>query len=233
MKKTICFLLLCTASFSLGFEYKYNLGEHDQKNGEYTGDVEGSYHIILPDGTIETVKYTTKDGFKVFLLKPITLSIKTPIGHTINIKTNYDSTIDAVKASIESTEGIPSHLQKLMSDGIELEDGNSLDDYKINDNSNIVLSVKRTVLGGDWEIIVKEFDPKTKTTNGKKYTVDVNSSYTVDQLKKKIQEKSGVSPHNMQLEFNGRTLSDGDKTLFEYQLYRQAVVVLINLKKLF
>ena len=69
--------------------------------------------------------------------------IKTIKGKTIFIYYLFDDTIQNIKKKIKIKEGIPSELQLLFFNGQPLEDNKTLNDYNIQNKSNLHLAFKK------------------------------------------------------------------------------------------
>jgi hypothetical protein len=78
--------------------------------------------------------------FHLIIVKML-IYVKTPSGETIPLTVGASDTIGAVKATIENNEGV--HIQaddqRLMFDGKELEDGRTVSDHGIKNESTLQL----------------------------------------------------------------------------------------------
>lgn len=68
--------------------------------------------------------------------------IKTLQGKTITLDVNDDDSIESVKKKINDIEGIPLDQQRLVFNGKQLEDANTLKDYMIDSDSTIHLVLR-------------------------------------------------------------------------------------------
>ena len=99
----------------------------------------------------------------------------------------------------------------------QLEDGCKLSCYNIQDKSTVFLIVSHS--DGSLRIFVKHI-------NGKKISLKVHPSDTVESLKVKIHDKEGIPPDQQRLMFSDKLLQDG-RTLSEHNIQKDFTVSLI------
>ncbi|CAM0907439.1 unnamed protein product [Alopecurus aequalis] len=137
-------------------------------------------------------------------------------GKKITLEVDSLDTIDNIKSKIESILGFPKDQQCLIFDNKQLEDNNTLANLNICKESILLLVLRLAGPGGRMQIFVKMLDGKTETFN-------VESSYTVDYVKMKIYEMTGILPKHQRLRYAGTQL-ENDRTLEGYKVGRESTL---------
>ena len=146
------------------------------------------------------------------------LFVKTLTGKTIALQVKPSSTIANVKHKIEEAEDIPPDKQRLSFASKQLVDDRTLSDYNIRNECTVYLFLR---LCGGMKIFVK--NPSIAT-----FSIDVEPSDTVQNVKSKIQNRENIPSDQQCLTFAGEQLED-DQTISECHIGNECTLILQNL----
>jgi len=126
-------------------------------------------------------------------------------------------TIGNVKAKIQNEESIPPDHQELIFAERKLNDGLTLSDCNIRNESTLDLHL---ILRRGMEVFVQ-------TQLGRKIFLDMKPSDTIEYVRAKIQDKEGFPPDQQKLTFTGKRLRDGH-TLNDYGIEKGSSLYLVQ-----
>lgn len=189
------------------------------------------YHLIFENRLLEDEETVTSCGilntstiylaFKWF--RRWTIHVKTDTGKTITVETENPDFIEGIKAEIQGKEGIPPDQQYFLYNGKPLVSTKTLLDYKILHELTIYMRKLRV---GPREILTLS----VKTITGKSLTLNADNCEYIDQIKAKIEEKTGIPAGQQHLLYNSKGLEDC-KTLADYNVPNKASLHLLLRKR--
>jgi len=135
--------------------------------------------------------------------KVINVNVKTPDGKIISVEVTANDSAEAIKAKIEKEAGLTVPQQVLKYNGKEMTNGTTVKDIGIKDGSDLIVDIFKV------PVIVNTMD-------GKKIKVMVDPTDKISEIKRQLEEESGIPAKNQKLSMGGEELADANKTAKDY-----------------
>lgn len=149
-------------------------------------------------------------GMQVFVRNPSGSSF-------ITLDVYLSDSTENIKTKIENTLGYLPSNQRVYYNGTLMLDGYTLGDYNVQNESTLELIVTAP---GALQIVVRVL------STGRLYAIDIDYSDSIENVKTKVQDRTGFPPSQQQLYFAGRLLED-NRTLADYNIQNYNMVTLV------
>ena len=181
-------------------------------------------NVLDDESTLSNSGIRNEDVLKLQVQEhDLNIFVRYPNGEakeTISLKVKQTNSIEQIKAMIEVEKGIPAGSQRLIIYEQELEDMHTVQFYQLEEEANLLL-----------QIIEEEF--KVLINMPKQNTIElwVKPSYTIQNVKTKIEGQEGILTYQQLLDLNGRKYLKDKRTHKYYNIQYGETLNLTLLKK--
>ena len=133
----------------------------------------------------------------------------------ITLEVDSSDTIGSLKEKIKDKKGFPAEEQLLFFQREELKDDRTVSDYNIQNKSTVILSLQ-----------IYRLEVTILSEGTRLVTLEVNPTDSILELKREIQNITGVPPKEQSLRFDGIELKN-ERTIFEYNIQNKSYINLV------
>lgn len=174
-----------------------------KKVGEATGEPAPEEDIVFNGNVLDDPESTLADnGVKhgdTLLVEPMQINVKHWDGTVVTLDVNPNDTIGDIKSMVDDEMDIPPAYQRMKFDGKPLKKNKkSLKDYNIKNKDTIELEPMQI---------------NVKTPNGKKIPIEVEPSDTIEDIKQKVEDATGLPVPTQKLRNPDGDLLDNPTTV--------------------
>ena len=149
----------------------------------------------------------------------ISIFLHQPNGIIINLDVHIRDTISDVKQQVRDKQGIPMNRQRLIFDGIDLEDDSMLLEHGIQQGATLQLV-----------LFLQLF---VHTSAQQTFIINADDSYTLLDIKAEIEILDGVSTDRQRLFFRDTELLLDDVSLGQYGIDNGSTLILVRILAIF
>lgn len=147
---------------------------------------------------------------------PRVVYIRNLLGKTVTVEVYSADKVKTLKERVFAMEGIPVEQQKLILHGMDLDDEESLEHYKIEQESNLQLALVAEETAVPLRISVGI--PTPTLGEWKNLTIEIPLGSKIRDLKEKVREIAGIPPNEQVLFSGSRELLEDCATLQFYNI---------------
>jgi len=172
---------------------------------------------------------------KLIMKGGMPLNITLNSDKTFTFEVESSDTVEAIKSVIQDNTGIPMERQRLIFKERQLEDGHTLSDYNVQANSTIQLVLRR-IRTPSPDSVHDEVELLNQNMQGglivkwivgdKEFSMDKALDDTVSDVKRIINDRTGIPVERQRLIFNGKQLDD-DRLLMDYGITKDDIINLV------